>query len=57
MNPKYTPLFQPYTLNNGTVIKNRLTVTPMTYWAKLLLETKSPVDYLLLLKNLCSLSR
>ncbi|SUA36399.1 FMN oxidoreductase CC3083 [Neisseria zoodegmatis] len=33
MNPKYTPLFQPYTLNNGVVVKNRLVVAPMTHWA------------------------
>lgn len=33
MNPKYTPLFQPYTLNNGVVVKNRLAVAPMTHWA------------------------
>ncbi|MNY89705.1 NADH oxidase [compost metagenome] len=33
MNPKYSPLFQPYTLNNGITIKNRLTVAPMTHFA------------------------
>ncbi|MGR3807329.1 NADH-dependent flavin oxidoreductase [Pasteurella testudinis] len=33
MNPKYNPLFQPYTLNNGVEIKNRLTVAPMTHYA------------------------
>lgn len=33
MNPKYTPLFQPYTLNNGVVVKNRLVVAPMTHSA------------------------
>lgn len=33
MNPKYTPLFQSYTLNNGVVVKNRLVVAPMTHWA------------------------
>ncbi|MGV6988406.1 NADH-dependent flavin oxidoreductase [Testudinibacter sp. P80/BLE/0925] len=33
MNPKYAPLFQPYTLNNGVEIKNRLTVAPMTHYA------------------------
>ena len=32
MNPKYTPLFQPYTLNNGVEIKNRLVVAPMTHF-------------------------
>ncbi|ASK27689.1 NADH-dependent flavin oxidoreductase [Neisseria chenwenguii] len=30
---KYAPLFQPYTLNNGVEIKNRLVVAPMTHWA------------------------
>ena len=33
MNSKYTPLFQPYTLNNGIEIKNRLVVAPMTHYA------------------------
>lgn len=33
MNPKYAPLFQPYTLNNGVAIKNRFTVAPMTHFA------------------------
>ena len=33
MNPKYSPLFQPYTLNNGVTIKNRFTVAPMTHFA------------------------
>ncbi|KGQ69638.1 NADH-dependent flavin oxidoreductase [Chelonobacter oris] len=33
MNPKYAPLFQPYRLNNGVEIKNRLTVAPMTHYA------------------------
>jgi len=33
MNPKYSPLFQPYTLNNGVTIKNRLVVAPMTHFA------------------------
>lgn len=32
MNPKYAPLFQPYTLNNGVQIKNRFTVAPMTHF-------------------------
>lgn len=31
MNPKYAPLFQTYTLNNGVTIKNRLVVAPMTH--------------------------
>lgn len=33
MNPKYRPLFTPFTLNNGVEIKNRLVVAPMTHWA------------------------
>lgn len=33
MNPKYTPLFQSYTLNNGITLKNRLVVAPMTHYA------------------------
>lgn len=33
MNPKYTPLFQPYTLNNQVEIKNCLVVAPMTHYA------------------------
>ena len=33
MNPKYAPLFQPYTLNNGVAIPNRLVVAPLTHWA------------------------
>ncbi|MBF1299041.1 MAG: NADH-dependent flavin oxidoreductase [Neisseria sp.] len=32
MNPKYAPLFQTYTLNNGVTIKNRLAVAPMTHY-------------------------
>ncbi|WGE32318.1 NADH-dependent flavin oxidoreductase [Actinobacillus genomosp. 2] len=32
MNPKYNPLFTPYTLNNGVEIKNRLTVAPLTIY-------------------------
>ncbi|MDO4229349.1 MAG: NADH-dependent flavin oxidoreductase [Capnocytophaga sp.] len=32
MNAKYKPLFQPYTLNNGVEIKNRLTVAPLTIY-------------------------
>ncbi|TCP96009.1 2,4-dienoyl-CoA reductase-like NADH-dependent reductase (Old Yellow Enzyme family) [Cricetibacter osteomyelitidis] len=31
MNPKFQPLFQPFTLNNGVEIKNRLVVAPMTH--------------------------
>lgn len=48
MNPKYTPLFQPYTLNNGTVIKNRLAVAPMTHWASLPDGNISPEERLFL---------
>lgn len=33
MNPAFTPLFQPYTLNNGIEIRNRLAVAPMTHFA------------------------
>lgn len=32
MNPKYQPLFEPYTLNNGVTIANRLTVAPLTIY-------------------------
>ncbi|CAJ2236889.1 NADH-dependent flavin oxidoreductase [Companilactobacillus paralimentarius] len=32
MNKKYEPLFEPYTLNNGVEIKNRLTVAPLTIY-------------------------
>ncbi|QIM69409.1 NADH-dependent flavin oxidoreductase [Basfia succiniciproducens] len=32
MNPIFSPLFQPYTLNNGVEIKNRLVVAPMTHF-------------------------
>jgi|GEM_PF-2053255 NADH:flavin oxidoreductase/NADH oxidase len=32
MNPKYAPLFTPYTFNNGVEIKNRLTVVPLTIY-------------------------
>lgn len=32
MNPAFSPLFQPYTLNNGIEIKNRLVVAPMTHF-------------------------
>lgn len=28
-----TPLFSPFTLNNGVEIRNRLVVTPMTHYA------------------------
>lgn len=33
MSSKYTALFQPYALNNGVEIKNRLVVAPMTHFA------------------------
>lgn len=32
MNPKYANLFQPFTLNNGVEIQNRLAVAPMTHF-------------------------
>lgn len=32
MKKKYEPLFEPYTLNNGVEIKNRLTVAPLTIY-------------------------
>lgn len=32
MTAPFSPLFQPYTLNNGIVIKNRLVVAPMTHY-------------------------
>ena len=32
MKAKYQPLFQPYTVNNGVEIKNRLTVAPLTIY-------------------------
>ena len=32
MNPKYAPLFQSFTLNNGVTVKNRLAVAPMTHF-------------------------
>ena len=32
MNLKYAPLFQPFTLNNGVTVKNRLAVAPMTHF-------------------------
>ena len=35
MNPKYAPLFQPFTLNNGVTVKNRLAVAPMTHFGSL----------------------
>lgn len=33
MNPKFQPLFEPYTFNNGVTVPNRLVVAPMTHWA------------------------
>lgn len=33
MNSKYANFFQPFTLNNGVEIKNRLVVAPMTHFA------------------------
>ena len=35
MNPKYAPLFQSFTLNNGVTVKNRLAVAPMTHFGSL----------------------
>ena len=35
MNSKYAPLFQPFTLNNGVTVKNRLAVAPMTHFGSL----------------------
>lgn len=32
MNPKYTQLFEPYRLNNGMELKNRLVVAPLTIY-------------------------
>ena len=32
MTAPFSPLFQPYTLNNGIVIKNRLVVAPMMHY-------------------------
>lgn len=33
INPKFNPLFTPYTFNNGVTVPNRLTIAPMTHWA------------------------
>ncbi len=33
MNPKYSPLFESYTLNNGVQVKNRLVVAPLTHFS------------------------
>ena len=33
MNASFSPLFQSYTFNNGTSVKNRLTVAPLTHWS------------------------
>lgn len=33
MHPKFQPLFEPFTFNNGITIKNRLVVAPMTHLA------------------------
>ncbi len=32
MNPRYSPMFAPYTLNNGVAIKNRFVVAPLTIY-------------------------
>ena len=33
MSLPFSPLFQSYTFNNGTSVKNRLTVAPLTHWS------------------------
>ncbi len=33
MHNRFQPLFQPYTLNNGVTVPNRLVVAPMTHYA------------------------
>lgn len=33
MNAKFEPLFQPYILNNGIVVSNRLAIAPLTHWS------------------------
>lgn len=33
MKAKFTPLFTPYTFNNGITVKNRFVVAPMTHWS------------------------
>lgn len=33
MHENFKPLFQPYRLNNGVEIKNRMVVAPLTHWA------------------------
>ncbi len=33
MNPKYKPLFEPFTFKSGVTIDNRITVAPMTHYA------------------------
>ena len=32
MNPKFQPLFEPFTLRNGVQVKNRLAVAPLTHF-------------------------
>ena len=32
MNPRYAPMFAPYTLNNDVAIKNRFVVAPLTIY-------------------------
>lgn len=33
MNPKYKPLFEPFTFKSGVTIDNRIAVAPMTHYA------------------------
>lgn len=33
MDTKFTPIFEPYTLNNGITVRNRLAIAPLTHWA------------------------
>lgn len=33
MNPKYKPLFEPFTFKSGVTINNRIAVAPMTHYA------------------------
>ena len=33
MNSKYLGLFSPYTFSNGTELKNRIIMAPMTHWS------------------------
>ena len=33
MNTIFKPIFEPYTLNNGVTVRNRLAISPLTHWA------------------------